>query len=78
LQEKLRQRGIKDVGLERNDAVEKILAADGDNTTRCLAAAKLAVPMGLHLRRTSMLNMLHFFVVHARGVDSQFCHGTAL
>ncbi len=35
LREKLRQRGVKEVGLERNEAVERVLAADGGTTSRC-------------------------------------------
>ncbi len=34
LREKLRQRGVKEVGLERNEAVERVLAADGGTTSR--------------------------------------------
>ncbi|CAL8470059.1 g9601 [Coccomyxa elongata] len=33
LREKLRQRGVKEVGLERNEAVERVLAADGGTTS---------------------------------------------
>lgn len=34
MQEKLRQRGVKEVGLERSEAVEKVLAAGGEGTSR--------------------------------------------
>lgn len=34
LREKLRQRGVKEVGLERSEAVERVLAANGGTTSR--------------------------------------------
>lgn len=48
LQEMLRQRGIKDVGLERGEAVEMILAADDGNSTRWVLVASLPLMARSH------------------------------